>query len=356
MDRKNLIDKLSLLEPALADNPFIQLFTHFWFDEDTVTAYEDRIGIQVKLDAKPGLRGCIPGKVLLGLLRSSSASEVLITEEKGWCIIKTKVMNAKLAMLPIEDARKTWSMPKPEGVPLDIPASVLVPALIRCLRSTTNDTGAPEQLGVTFDPGEELSLYSTDNHTLTRVAINTHGLQERVILPRQFCQQAVKLLDSEDKKPVDLRITDKHALLTTKKAKLFGRLILSEKPIDFAGQFSKYFPNKLRKSLVKIPNFMEAAIERSLIMATAGEGEARMTIECGDNRLKCTTRAVVGGKDMTGAVTDGINLDHPDVKASLNPSHLKAGMEFYNRMLVTDRALILTDDMGGTFLVSTSVE
>lgn len=362
MNRQLLIDNLSLLAPALSAEPFIQLLTHFWFDDEAVTAYNDRIAIQVTYKTafkgtKPGFRGCVPGNVLLGLIRSSTAEEITLTQEEGWLLLKTKVMNAKLATLDIEKARDVFTMPETKGTPLNVPTSVLVPALQRCLRSTTKDTGAPEHLGVTLIPNDAgtISLYSTDNHTMTRCVL-VGELKKRCILSTEFCKQVVSLLNENHKKPVDLRITDKHAILTTKDVTLYGKLVLSEKPIDFDGQYNRVFPVKTAKSLVKIPSFFSAAIERSLIVAGAGEGEPRMTIECKAERFRCSTKAVVGGKDITGTVHDAIDLKHPDVKASCNPLHIKSAMEFYNRMVVTDRAIIMTDDNGSAFLVATTTE
>lgn len=364
MNRHLLIDSLSLLTPALSAEPFIQLLTHFWFDDKTVTAYNDRIALQITYkDAfkgtTPGFRGCVNGKVLFGLLQATTADEVMLTSEKGWLRLKTKIMDERLATIDIEKAQDVFTMPKPGGESLNVPANVLIPALQRCLRSTTKDTGSPEHLGITLIPNDAgtISMYSTDNHTMTRAVVDG-GIKNRVILSTEFCKQVVALIgvDSQNKKPVELYITNKHAMLMTRGVTLYGKLILSEKPIDFDGQYNRIFPVKAAKQLVPIPKFLPLAIERSLIMASAGEGEPRMVIECKNNRFKCTTRAVVGGKDETGASTSAIDLKHPDVKAAINPEHLKASFDFYNRMLVTDRALIMTDDNGGAFMVATIME
>lgn len=359
MNRQDLIDKLSLLQPALATNNFLQILTHFWFDGETAVAYNDRIGITVMFkDVKPGFKGCVPGNTLLGLLRSSTAADVMLTEDDGWFVIKTKVIDAKLAMIPIKEAKDVWDIRKLRGdhKSLGIPANVLIPALVRCLCSTTDDTSTPDQLGVTFIPNgdDTISLYATDNNTLTRVIIDGE-LDERVIVSAEFCRQVVALVDRNSKKPVDLRITSTYALLTTDKAVLYGKLIESEKPVPFENQFKHHFPNNLRGSLVGIPKFMAAALERSLVMAAAGEGEARMTIECKSNRFKCVTSAVVG-QDTIGTITDSIDLKHPDVKASLRPKDVKSGMEFYTKMLVTSECLVMCDDANGTFLVATSAK
>jgi hypothetical protein len=353
MDRQELIDKLSLLQPALASNNLQNLLTHFWFDGETVTAFNDRIGIRTPF--KCGFKGCVPGNTLLGLLRSSTAKDVTLTERDGWIVLNTKVMDAKLAMLPLDGTQQAWNLQEPDEKWIGVAGDKLVPALVKCLRSTTDDTSIPDQLGVTFIPKNGgMSLFATNDNTITTVDMDGGKLKKRAILSAEFCRQIVALVPETTDK-VRLEITDTQATLVTKKATVYGNLILSEKPVDFVKIVGSLFSDKMQDKLVPIPKFMPAALERSLIMAAAGEGEARMVISCKGGDFKCATSARVG-TDVIGTIHDSINLRHPDVKATLNPKDVLKGLEFYNRMLVMDGCLVMTDDKDATFLVSTLME
>lgn len=362
MNRKELLDKLTRLQPALASNALVPIMTHFWFDGETVMAYNDRIGISAPL--KTGFKGAIPGATLLGLLSNSTAEEVMLTtNDSGEAVLKLKTANIKMAMLPYEDIKGAFKMPKASGESLNVKSPVLHYALTRCLRSTTDDTSTPDQLGVTFMPGDDgARLYSTNTATITRVFLKGVELEGHAIVPTAFCQQVLNLIDKEDENEFHLEITKEYALLevdvylsTTRseKYKLFGHLIETGKPIPFQKHFERHFPDKVRKQLINVPKFMPLAIERAIVMAAAGQGEPRMQINVAENRFKLTTKAMIGN-DSIGTIHDAINLAHPDVSASFNPKAVKLAMEFYNKMFVTDEALIMADDQNGVFLVSTS--
>ena len=359
MNRQALIDKLSLAQPALASNNILQILTHFWFDGGTVRAFNARIGIRVKLDENPGVLGCVPGNTILGLLKSSSAKDIILKEEKGWVHLKTKVMDAKLSMLPLEGAEQAWDLKEPIDTAkwLGVRANILVPALIKCLPSTTDDTSIPDQLGVTFIPdldGGGMELYATNDNTITKVRIEGGKLRQRAILSAEFCRQVVALCNADSDKNLAIEIRDTQATLVMDDTTLYGKLILSEKPVAFHKIVNGLFTEKTEKQLIDIPKFLPAALERSLIMAAAGEGEARMTITCKNNRFSCVTSAHVG-QDTIGTVHDSIDSCHPDVSAILNPKDMLPALEFYNKMLVTDGALIMTDGADATFLVATMV-
>ena len=68
IDRAKFLAALNLARAALASQPYIPAFTHFRFDEDGVTAYNDIVGILVNFDT--GLDCCLPGDLLLKSLSS----------------------------------------------------------------------------------------------------------------------------------------------------------------------------------------------------------------------------------------------------------------------------------------------
>lgn len=360
MKRQELIDMLSFLQPALASNNLVPILGHFYFMGEIVAAYNDRIGVYMPY--KSGFKGCVPGATLLGLLKASTADEVLLTanDDKEF-LLKARTANIKLAMQPIEDAPLEFIKDRAPGADkatkIKVKASILHAALTRCLRSTTDDTSVPEHLGVTFLPGDDgVHLYSTNRKTLSHFVLPAAKIKKRAIVPTEFCTQVLALIDKDSDENVEFEVSPElgYANLVSEYATLYGRLIEAEKPLSFLSILEHHFPAKLKKQLIKVPSFMPGAIERSIVMAAAGAGEARMQIIVQDNRFKLITKAMVGDSSI-GTINDAVDLKdpgHPDVSCSLNPKDVKLAMEYYNKMAVTADALVMTGEYDDVFLVS----
>lgn len=353
MDRQELLGKLKTLQPALAAHGLIPALTHIWFNSETITTYNDRIGISMPF--KSGVKGLIPGAMLLGLLSNSGAKDVLLSPKDGCVVLKMGKANAELATLPYDDSM--FQMPEPKGKKFVIAADTLCSAFSRCLRSTTDDTSVPDQLGVTLVQEDDgVYMYSTNGQVITRVAVDAE-FKGRVVLPSEFCEQAIVLAKGGDEK-VTIYIAENHALLPTKSATLYGRLIDPENPLPFQQQFEAHFPPKIRKKLVPIPGLMRTVIERSLVMAAAGDGAASVRVTISDGKsMKLLTHAYKN-KSSIGKITDSLTLekDHSDVAAELNPKALKAGLDTYTRMLIQADCVVMADDSSGVFLIATEAK
>lgn len=341
MNRKDLLDKLETVSPALSDSDLLPVMTHFWFTgggDPEIMAYNDQIGISVPFDA--GVEGAVPGAILLSLLKNSKALAVEFTpQEAGALKVKAASSTLTLALLPAKQF--LFDMPEPRAkdtLPWKSKAQFL-DCIETCMRSVGADTSVPDQLGVTLIPNDDsLDAYSTNNSSLSYARIGLtkpSTLKKRVILPGAFCNQMLKL--GRSVKDFHIEFHDDYALFVAKGVRLFGRLIESERPVDFAGAMKHHFPDGVRKQLVPIPTKLRLILERAIIITDAAADQGTTVVTCKDRQMKFVSKTDRGEVVDTMQVGDG----QPDVAVRLEPKLLKHGYEFFDEMVITDRCAIM---------------
>jgi DNA polymerase III sliding clamp (beta) subunit (PCNA family) len=331
MNREELLAALDTVSPALSDNALIQILTHFMFDGDRVLAFNDRIALETP--CKTDFRGAVPGKTLIALLRTSGAKDVVLEAKDDELHIKAGAGRFKLPLTIPETL--VFEMPKPSKDVVKLPASFL-DGLSNCMKSVSIDTSIPDQLGITMIPQKDQTLmFSTNNHTICHSIVKT-PIKSRVILPAQFCEQVQRLCKGE--KEVTICFNTDHVLLTVEKTKLFGRLVDSSHPLDYQDMLKHAMPDKIK--LFKIHDGLKHMVDRAIIITESVTG-------------KSNTRIMVSNNDMVlysfspdkGEVRDryGIKEGHPDVSLHIDPKHLKAGLEKFENMAVTEDCIIMKD-------------
>jgi hypothetical protein len=378
MDRKELVAQLDMLAPALASNELLPQLTKFWFDDKaehrkdgkqgTITAYNDRIAIVVEREGLT-FSGCLSGAMLLGLLKSSDAKEIglrLTSDNNNIDITMSEGAKRKtaatIALSPIE---QFFKYPAKMPAPVVVKGKDLLDGLKYCLKTTTDDTSIPDQLGVTLIQltKEDMALCSTNNDCITRVIVEgdfSDKVGDRVVLSTEFCKQIVAI---GDEKGV-FSIAEAEATYVTSGAvvagaaglKLYGRLIEVEKPLDFTGQFKHHAPKAVIDTMIPVPPELRMAVERSLVLAASGDGEARITMSVDKSTLKLLTRATVG-KALIGSVTDTVSgVKHPPVSAVLKPKALKMALDNgYDYMAITESVLVMSaENAFATMLIATT--
>lgn len=335
MERKQLVDALSIVRPALASSDLVQMLTHLCFSEREVLAYNDYIGMSAPLRA--GFTGTIPGNTFLALLGASKATQVDFAPA-GDGLLEVRAARAK-AKFPLTalDAFK-FSMPKLAGDPLPVSSEGFIAGLKSCLRSVSDDTSVPDQLGVTLIPKKNgIYMYSINGASMSRVGIKLSGEQtfrRRVILSSMFCEQLIRLGAGDE--GAQLVVAPDHALFRTSgRARLFGKLINAPKPLDFEGLFKDILPEDLKSASVKIPPEFREAVDRAVIVSdqTGERAYSKLSIKAG----KAVLRTNSGKVDLV----DEFKLEgHPDVEVSADAKWLKVGVSEADRVLVTERAVI----------------
>lgn len=334
MQRDELLQHLATVSPALAANDRVPLLTQFWFTGTALMAYNDQIGISVPVQTP--FTGGVP-KQLHGLLDSSNAETLRLAANGESLTLGMGRGNYTLPLQPAESFMQTFTMPDSATVRLDeARRTALAAALECCLRSVSSDNQRPEYMGVTWTPGAKVHmLFATDGATLTSARVGADGwppLREPVILPREFCEQVLRLMQGASE--VAMGIHADHALLVADQVTLFGRLIISREPLDYVGLLRKNFPPNQQASMVAIPDDLMQSVQRAVIIAEGAEKpRTRFTVQSG--RLEIKSRSALGeGHDI-------VPLPQPDADVTTNPKLVRRGIEHYEKILIRDACIVL---------------
>jgi DNA polymerase III sliding clamp (beta) subunit (PCNA family) len=328
MDRKELLNALELVAPALSDINLIQVLTHVLFKGDRVLAYNDKIAIETPL--KTDLRGAAPGLTMIALLKASGAKDVVLEPKDDVLHIKAGRGQFKLPLLTSEFP---FTMPEPFKIVTRFPRALL-DAIDNCMRSVSIDTSVPDQLGVTLVPAKDkIKLFSTNNNTFSH-SIVPGTIKQRVILPAQFCEQLLKLCKGE--KEVALTMAEDHALLKVNGTTLFGKLIRSKHPLDYDGILEHHMPAKL--NLFDVPAGLKNMLERATIITESAAGRTSTDIKVANSDMELFS------KSDKGEVRDKLKIDQSSkVALSVDPKLVKSGLDKFKKMVVTDECIIMKE-------------
>lgn len=341
LSRIALIENMSTVEAALADHNLVPVLSHFWFTGKTLLAYNEVIGISVPCETE--FRGAVPS-TLLTLLKSSKAKDVELIEDRNSLTVKAASSRFKLATLPPSDF--LWSM---EHLPKNLP-QVDGPGFVRALasvqRSLGKDKERPEYQGVTViqDKGD-LLLYTTDRDTISYAYCKGEIDTKRAILPAQFCTAV--LANAEKAQDIELEINNKFALLRCEDTSIYGLLVEDDDSgPDFVGMVDDMLGTVHKDDWAEIPDKLDAMLERAAVIIRGSTGKARTKTSLRDGKLRFLTESDVG------EVEDFCLMEkHPDCEAAIDPSRVREGLE-YERMAITDRAVMFKTQGTGAYLVS----
>jgi len=348
--RSEFVEKLLVAAPALASSSLVPIFTCFWFSGDSVMAFNDMIAIRVP--CRTDFAGAVQGSTLLALLKASRAREVEMLAKGNELQIRAAGARLKLPVFPVEDF--VFEMPKPAAKDAaSISAEAFRAGLAACLRSVSSDTSVADQLGVTVIPSAgALDLYATNDRTMThaRVATKKSPFQSRVVLSGQFCEQLLRLTTKD--KQIALELHDDYALLSAGDGvTLFGRLIEVDKPLDFAGVAKDHLPGNYVEAMCPVPARLPAALDRAVVVAdtSVATGDTSMTIT--DGKIRLVT------KSERGEASDGVAIgDHADAAVKINPALVRSALEFYDKILVAKRCVVLMKGADTTHMISSREE
>lgn len=321
-DRRELLRELEKAKPALADKDLLEELLFFWFDKDTITAYNDKtLGIQVPFETK--LRGGLRGTILLGLLSNSLGEVEIESAEKGDVVIKiggkkTKSTKLKMPLLAID--RVPYELPDvSKAKPVTLTAA-FYEGLKTVMTSVSATANVPDLKGVTIVNQAALQLYTTDAKTISWATIkDVKGWPikpgHRVILPIPFVEQLVALGDDRTK----LHLTEDDVVaITGDGAMLFAGLIESDRPINFQETIET-----ARKDvqLVTMPKKLKLMLERADVMLMGQQEQViDMAVEDGELDLHTST--------FYGVLRDNVQLEEipKDVSLKANPGLLKRAL------------------------------
>jgi DNA polymerase III sliding clamp (beta) subunit (PCNA family) len=349
MNRRALIAALMDASPALAGSELLPILNCFCFNNDQVAAYNDMIGITVPCDTG-GYVGAVPN-VLLTFLRDCNDDEVSFTCVDKKLVVAVGAQQLNLPTLPAEQFPLV--IPKPGGTATIAISKQLVHGLKVCLlTAVANDASRPEHLGITFIASKgKLQLFATDSKSLTwvrNVPVRMTGTFKRAILPVPFGQQLIAFANNKMIEQIEIT-SDSSIARTSDGTTLFGRLISSPQPLDFAEVLRENLPFDYRQRTIAIPTGLRLVLERANSIAALNLERARTQIVVKDGVATFRTE----NRDLQGHVKESINdtlqvKGHGDVKLTADPRRLLVVCGQCARMLFTNNAMIFTSERGGT--------
>lgn len=330
MNRRDFLDTLELVNPALARDNAVPIFSNFCFNGSTVFAYNDKIGVVAPFDGVADSYA-VNGKVLMDLLRASAAKEVELSKEKETLLLKAGRSRIKLPYL--ESA--SFLFDEPEKEQWDLIANIdphFLKGLELCLVTASNDNTMAAFMGVTVKTGKQNYLYSTDADALSRYTLASppsSGIVQYT-MPTEFCEALLRIADNTESRDGLIYINSRWAFAEFgNNFKVYGRIIEDPEPTDFE--------NEIQRNLSGIKNFSE--IPEQLMGAL---DRARVV---GDPENKATSVKVSGGEliletDTTlGIVKDKVGFDksHADIEVNVSARLVSRTIK------ITDEMVILPD-------------
>lgn len=313
MKYDDMMKKLDAVAPALSTSSILAILTHIWFvNKKYVMAFNDEIALRTEL--KTEFEGAVPGRLLIDLLKASPSDQIEITTNENSVTVKSDKVKLKIGLLP----PSTFIFDMPRSGRASIEADEIekfINALEFCNLSLRDDVSQPDQMGVTIIPEKgTLYFYSTDTTTISSVILQIqHTLKERVIVPRQFCQQAIAL-----RKEVEhIEINQEFALLKTKDVTLYGRIVVSDDPWNFEEVINRNYTNE--DKLIKVPTELIPILTRAMIVA---DNQHPMQVKSEKENSLMTFYS----KSGNASVKDTLRIKHPDVQMSLDPRLIRNGL------------------------------
>tara|TARA_B100000700_G_scaffold311500_1_gene393429 strand:+ start:57011 stop:58120 length:1110 start_codon:yes stop_codon:yes gene_type:complete len=196
----DLQEALQLVKPALSLNNILPIMQSYCFTGDCVFAYNDFISIGVALDTS--FSAAIAGNALNKCVSTIRAEEVSFVENDGNLVLKHGRSKMAFVTHPAEEFVLTVDSLTDDAVftmEVDMAFSeALASAMLSIDTQYFFDVFG--SVALSMREGEPLTLYSTDDQTLTRAVINgakcpPKGDYENdlVLLPNDFCKQFLKL-------------------------------------------------------------------------------------------------------------------------------------------------------------------
>jgi hypothetical protein len=337
-----LIETLKTVSGAIPETDLIPILANFWFERDTVLAYNDLIAIQAP--CATGFVGMVPNTVRSFLRSVGNDETVSFTSNDKEVVVE--IGDAKFYLL-IFPGRFPFVMPKPgESVPSMGMSRRFIHALKTCLLSMSKDTSRPEHLGITIIPGgDKAQLFATDSKTLTwvrNVPATMTGKPERVILPTPFCEQLIAFATTKTFEKIALGTS--HAMARAEDGTtLFGRSIESTKPLNFTEIVKHNLPRDYRSKTIPVPVNLKRVMERANIVASLNLDRERTCITVRNGIAEFYT------KEEGMAITDKLDLKgQSDTKLSVEAWRVLDVCDHYTRMLLKDDVVIFTSEKGGS--------
>jgi hypothetical protein len=196
--RDLLLAVLEAASPALGTTRnLVPGLSHFWFDRETVTAFNDVLGIRVVFASD--FEGGVEGERLLGLLKNSTAKNVTLTSRTGGrkpvLHVEVGTAGVTLPMRPVTESLFKEQFPDHSGSAI---SQELIDALkLTMLSCVSKKLASAAERGVTLIQTDTvLDAYTTDDATVSWARVKDSALfptaHGRALWPREFCDYFIR--------------------------------------------------------------------------------------------------------------------------------------------------------------------
>ncbi len=283
MQRVELLDKLNLIKPCLANNIVIPSFSNIRFTKLSVEAFNGTQGMITQFET--GISNvCVKGDFLIKLLSSYNADEIDISVIDNILLLKCGKSKVKINLFPVEDFvtpfGKEW-VSDTNILELKID-KLFTEGIKKCLSSVNRNGIQEEQTGITLRLTKMGGfLYSTDNLRISRYKFTDTKFKKEIelMLPELFCKQLLTLCG--DKETI-LNIRDSEVFIKVDDAVLMSTINTELELLDFDKVINSLGIEKISPQLV-LEEFKEI-VERGLIISSVDK-DKEIFMETKDNFL-----------------------------------------------------------------------
>ena len=328
MKRAELVKVLEAVQPALAANALVPVYTCYMFRNNSITAFNDVLGIVAKLPTDAFHKEfAVDGRTLLGLLQNSHAEEAQFEVTEDDVIMTAGKSNVKM---PYFDERE-FLFEEPDVKKWDATLPInddLLLGIEVCLTTSSKDLSQPAIMGICFNlEGKAHALYSCDGDAITRY-IPKHTIGSGIYtVPNTFCDELLKI--AKEAKKGNLQINKDWAKATLDNGfVLYGRIIVNETPLNH----QKMIDDSLKdvKSFAALPLGLHDALARARVLADVESKPTHINVEEGKMRLFTST--------AMGDLRDELKIKgHPDIKADVHASLMHRSLQYCDQLSITER-------------------
>lgn len=356
--RDLMLEMLEAASPALGTaRNLVPGLSHFWFDSDGITAFNDVLGIRVTFDSE--FTGGVEGERLLGLLKNSTTKNVTLVARTGG---RTPVLHVEigstgvtLPMRPVTESLFQEKFPEKRAV---VVSDNFVDALkLVMLSCVSKKLASPAERGVTLiQTDDTIDLYTTDNVTVSTARVEDCRLfptPDRAIWPREFCDYFVKHFSYGGRVAMtgnavfciaDADVTRRLTVM------VYAKLIEDNTPADFAGFVSRH-EGQVAVAF-KVPDDLPRALSRAAAMVPE-----KSPIEIEVTTVDPDTRVLrLYSNSGAGEFDDLIEVEangHDDLTVKADVVLIRRALAGRTSIALTRGSVVLTGPPGFFHFIST---
>lgn len=309
----------------------------FWFDgqmvmtSDEVTMYKFQCPFPVV--------GGIDAELLSGVLQFSSAKNVeIVSQDKEVLVLKLGRTTVKVNLDSIDNKPQLENVfGQVRVLPVD---STFMQNLKKAALSIGKNAGHPGRLGITFAVERgELVFYSSDNYSLTRVVhkLSDCELEEgfATIVPPAFLKAVFRVASDEC---LEFSFSENMVEAVFESGLVIRSKVLPNANPDQFRCVIDGFTNSFDKQ-VEMPVNLHKCLERTkAVSSNATVLGSITTLRVENLDLFITT------KGIAGSIDDHVILQqaHDNIQVDLPPDKLAEAAVFCDKLVITDKAVVVT--------------